>query len=335
MSEKDMSVVGSSERPILELTDAKTYHVARGGSLGRSHGTIKAVDGVTLSVNPGETLGLVGESGCGKSTLARTIVGLDLAHSGSIRFEGREVVGLKGRKARTARRRMQMVFQDPQSSLDGKMRVADIVTEGMTVAGHRSTRAERRDKAEELLSLVGLRPDHLGRYPHEMSGGQRQRVGIARALAIDPTLVIADESVSALDMSVQSQILNLLTDLQAKLGLTYVFIAHNLSVVEYISDRIGVMYLGRIVEMGPATEVSQDPLMPYTLALNSAIPGGHNQRERIVLRGELPNPLNPPSGCGFRTRCWRASDICAQVRPELLELRPGRFVACHHPLIDN
>lgn len=332
---RDDKPVNSSEQPILELNDIKTYHPVRGGSLGRSQGTIKAVDGVTLSVSPGETLGLVGESGCGKSTLARTIVGLDLATSGSILFEGREVVGLKGRQARAVRRRMQMVFQDPQSSLDSKLRVADIITEGMTVAGHRSTRSERRERAEELVSLVGLRPDHLVRYPHEMSGGQRQRVGIARALAIDPTLVIADESVSALDVSVQSQILNLLTDLQVELGLTYVFIAHNLSVVEYISDRIGVMYLGRIVELGPATEVSQTPLMPYTLALHSAIPGGQSQHERIILTGELPNPLNPPSGCAFRTRCWRATDICAQVRPELVELRPGRFVACHHPLIDN
>jgi len=332
---KDETPVNSSEQPILELNDIKTYHPARGGSLGRSQGTIKAVDGITLSVSSGETLGLVGESGCGKSTLARTIVGLDLATSGSIFFEGREMVGLKGRHARAARRRMQMVFQDPQASLDSKLRVADIITEGMTVAGHRSTRSERREKAEELMSLVGLRPDHLVRYPHEMSGGQRQRVGIARALAIDPTLVLADESVSALDVSVQSQILNLLTDLQAQLGLTYVFIAHNLSVVEYISDRIGVMYLGRIVELGPATEVSQAPLMPYTLALHSAIPGGQSQRERIILTGELPNPLDPPSGCPFRTRCWRASDICTQIRPELVELRPGRFVACHHPLIDN
>lgn len=331
----DRTPVNPSDEKILQLDDIKTYYPVRGGSLGRSKGTVKAVDGITLSVSAGETLGIVGESGCGKSTLARTIVGLDAATSGRLIFEGQELAGLKGRKGRAARRRMQMIFQDPQSSLDSKMRVSDIITEGMTASGHRSSRSARREKAEELVSLVGLRPDHLTRYPHEMSGGQRQRVGIARALAIEPTLVLADESVSALDVSVQSQILNLLVDLQAELGLTYVFIAHNLSVVEYISDRIAVMYLGRVVELGPATQVSQDPLMPYTLALHSAIPGEQSQRERIVLHGELPSPLNPPSGCAFRTRCWRASEICADVRPELAELRPGRFVACHHPLIEN
>lgn len=318
----------------LELHDVRTYHPMRQGSLARASGSVKAVDGVSVTVRPGETLGLVGESGCGKSTLARTIVGLDSITSGSIVYQGVDVANQGGARTRRLRREIQMVFQDPFASLDPKMRVLDIVTEGPR-AQRRMDRKQARVRGGELMEMVGLRPDHLERFPSELSGGQRQRVGIARALAVDPSVLIADEAVAALDVSVQAQVLNLFVSLQDRLDLTYVFIAHDLSVIEYISDRIGVMYLGRLVELGPSRDVMSKPLMPYTYALLSAVPAERRGRERVVLQGEPPSPLNPPTGCPFRDRCWRASDLCRTERPELVELDTEHSVACHHPLTDG
>ena len=323
--------------PVLELRDLRTYYPVKGGGLSPVHGHLRAVDGVDLSIRPGETLGLVGESGCGKSTLGRTIVGLEKATSGQVLFRGEDMSKASRGRLRAIRRDIQMVFQDPQASLNPRMKILDIVTEGLRVGGANLRAKARRDRAAELLSVVGLRPEQLERYPHEFSGGQRQRIGIARALAVNPAMIIADEAVSALDVSVQAQVLNLLSDLQRDFQLTYLFIAHDLSVVEYISDRIGVMYLGRIVELASATDLTSHPVMPYTQALLSAIPrsSGRNDRaqgrERIVLTGEPPNPMDPPSGCPFRLRCWKAQEVCAEVRPELTEVRAGHWSACHFP----
>jgi oligopeptide/dipeptide ABC transporter ATP-binding protein len=319
--------------PVLELRDLRTYYPVKSSGLAPVRGHLKAVDGVSLSIRSGETLGLVGESGCGKSTLGRTIVGLEKATGGHVLFRGEDMATASRRKLREIRREIPMVFQDPQASLNPRMKVVDIVTEGLRVRGTNVRAAARRDRAAELLSVVGLRPEHLDRYPHEFSGGQRQRIGVARALAVDPTMIIADEAVSALDVSVQAQVLNLLCDLQRDFELTYLFIAHDLSVVEYISDRIGVMYLGRIVELAGATDLTAHPRMPYTQALLSAIPqvATEEGRERIVLTGEPPNPIDPPSGCPFRLRCWKAQEVCAQQRPELLEVRPDHWTACHFP----
>lgn len=319
--------------PVLELRDLRTYYPVKSSTLAPVRGHLKAVDGVSLSIRSGETLGLVGESGCGKSTLGRTIVGLEKATGGSVLFRGEDMATATRRRSREIRREIPMVFQDPQASLNPRMKVVDIVTEGLRVRGANMRAAARRDRAAELLSVVGLRPEHLNRYPHEFSGGQRQRIGVARALAVNPAVIIADEAVSALDVSVQAQVLNLLCDLQDDFQLTYMFIAHDLSVVEYISDRIGVMYLGRIVELAGATELAAHPRMPYTQALLSAIPqlATGAERERIVLTGEPPNPIDPPSGCPFRLRCWKAEEVCAQQRPELLEVRPGHWTACHFP----
>ncbi len=314
---------------LLELQDVKT-HYSHGGSLRRRGDVVKAVDGVSLRVRPGETLGLVGESGCGKTTLGRTILQLEKPTAGRVLFRGDDLAAMSRRDLRRTRRNIQMIFQDPQGSLDPRMRVVDIVGEGLTV-GNRSSRRERDEKVAELLAIVGLRKEHLHRYPHEFSGGQRQRIGIARALMVRPELVIADEAVSALDVSVQAQVLNLLVDLQREFQLTYVFIAHDLSVVEYISDRVGVMYLGKLVELAAADELYLRPAMPYTQALLSAIPGTRRgvARERITLTGEAPSPLNPPSGCPFRTRCWKAEAICAETVPPLREIRPDHWAACH------
>ena len=319
--------------PLLELRDLRTYYPVKNGGLAPVRGHLKAVDGVSLSIRAGETLGLVGESGCGKSTLGRTIVGLEKATRGSVLFRGEDMATASRRRSREIRREIPMVFQDPQSSLNPRMKVVDIVTEGLRVPGARMRGTARRDRAAELLSVVGLRPEHLDRYPSEFSGGQRQRIGVARALAVNPSVIIADEAVSALDVSVQAQVLNLLCDLQRDFQLTYVFIAHDLSVVEYVSDRVGVMYLGRIVELAGAAELAAHPRMPYTQALLSAIPQvtAVEGRERIVLSGEPPNPIDPPSGCPFRLRCWKAQDVCAERRPELLEVRPEHWTACHFP----
>jgi oligopeptide/dipeptide ABC transporter ATP-binding protein len=305
----------------------------RQGVLQRITGHVHAVDGVDLDVLPGQTVGLVGESGCGKSTLGRTLIRLVEPTSGSIKFEGRDLVGLRGRSLKAARRDMQIVFQDPVGSLDPRMTVRDIIGEGL--AAHGLARGAGRDaRVREMLELVGLRPEAASRYPHEFSGGQRQRIGIARALVVNPKLVVADEPVSALDVSIQSQVLNLLVELKRNLHLTYVFIAHNLAVVGYISDRIAVMYLGKIVEIADASELYRSPLHPYTVALLSAIPqplpGQH--RQRIVLHGEVPSPINPPSGCRFRTRCPLAQEICAEKEPPL-ETKAGHssghLAACH------
>ena len=319
---------GTEQDPLLEVRRLKTYFPVRGGGL-KQHSAVRAVDDVSFTIRRGETFGLVGESGCGKSTLGRTIVRLEKPTAGEVVFDGQDLLAQKGSNLKRLRRELQVIFQDPQGSLDPRMKVRDLIGEGLLVAGELS-RSERDARVEELVEVVGLRHEHLNRFAHEFSGGQRQRIGIARALAVRPKFVLCDEPVSALDMSVQSSVLNLLTDLQDEFGLTYLFIAHDLAVVGYLSDRVGVMYLGKLVELAPAEDLYADPRMPYTQALLSAIPGaGKDKRERIVLQGEVPSPLSPPSGCRFRTRCWRAEQICAAEEPVLREIRPDHWAACH------
>jgi peptide/nickel transport system ATP-binding protein len=328
-------VNGSFGEPLVEVEDLMTHFPIRKGLLGRQVGAVHAVDGVTFSVREGETLGLVGESGCGKSTLGRTIVRLLDPTAGDVRFEGRSIVGLKARELRPLRREMQMVFQDPYASLNPRKRIGSIVAAPMRIHGVGDP-AERRKRVRELLDVVGLSPEHLNRFPHEFSGGQRQRIGVARALALRPKLIVADEPVSALDVSIQSQMLNLLEDLQEEFRLTYIFIAHDLGVVRHVSDRIAVIYLGKIVELSPAAELYTRPIMPYTEALLSAVPipdpDLSDRRERIVLGGDVPSPIDPPAGCRFHPRCRYATDVCRQVEPPLVEHGGGHFAACHHPL---
>jgi len=318
-----LAAVSDASDVLLDVEHLKTYYAGRRGS-----GAVRAVDDVSFQIRRGETFGLVGESGCGKSTVVRSILRLASAHAGEVRFEGRDILAMRGRELRRTRADIQAIFQDPRASLDPRMPAGDIIAEGLVVQGKLSGK-DRRARAAELAEMVGLRPDQLRRYPHEFSGGQQQRIGIARALALRPKFVIADEPVSALDVSVQSQVLNLLTDLQRRLSLTYLFIAHDLSVVEYLSERVGVMYLGRLVEVAPARELYENPLMPYTEALISAIPGRRAGRERIVLRGEVPSPTNVPDGCRFRSRCWKAESICAESEPQLRQLSDGHWAACH------
>jgi oligopeptide transport system ATP-binding protein len=327
--------MSAAAAPLVEVEGLKTYFPIREGLLGREVARVHAVDDVTFSVREGETLGLVGESGCGKSTLGRTIVRLLEPTSGDVRFAGRSIARLKPRELRPLRREMQMVFQDPYASLNPRKRVGSIIAAPMRIHGA-GDGAERRRKVRELLDVVGLSPEHYNRYPHEFSGGQRQRIGVARALALRPRLIVADEPVSALDVSIQSQMLNLLEDLQDEFGLTYIFIAHDLGVVRHVSDRIAVLYLGKLVELAPAAALYETPHMPYTEALLSAVPipdpDLSDRRERIVLRGDVPSPIDPPSGCRFHPRCRYATDVCAQVEPPLADYGGGHLAACHHPL---
>jgi oligopeptide transport system ATP-binding protein len=296
---------------------------------------VRAVDDVSLTVGRGETLGLVGESGCGKSTLCRTLLRLIEPTSGSMRFDGRELADMGRGELQQMRREMQMIFQDPYASLNPRKRVGQVVGDPLQLHGIASGE-ERKRRVQELLERVGLNPEHYNRYPHEFSGGQRQRIGIARALALNPKLIVADEPVSALDVSIQAQIINLLSDLQSEFGLTYIFVAHDLGVVRHVSDRIAVMYLGKIVEIGPAEEVYTNPIHPYTLSLLSAIPipdpRANAQREPVVLEGDVPSPANPPAACRFHTRCRYATEICSDVEPELIDHGGGHYAACHHPL---
>ena len=318
--------------PILETKDLRTWFPIRRGVLSRTVGFVRAVDGVSLRIEPGETVGLVGESGCGKTTLARTIMRLDPAHAGSIMFKGNDIIRAGRRYIREMRGDLQIVFQDPFSSLNPRMTVRDIVTEGVREHS-RSTRDQLQSLAEELLSDVGLNPNTMYRYPHEFSGGQRQRISIARALAVKPSLVLLDEAVSALDVSVQAQVINLLMDLRDKYSLSYLFISHDLSVVHHVSDRIAVMYLGRIVEYGKSRDIVEQPRHPYTRALISAVPTvGGDPSQRIVLQGDVPSPSAPPPGCPFHPRCQFATDRCSREEPKLAtataDSANGRLSAC-------
>jgi oligopeptide transport system ATP-binding protein len=316
---------------LLSVRGLTKYFSVTGGILAREVARVHAVDGVSIEIKRGKTLGLVGESGCGKSTTGRCILRLIEPSSGEIRFDGRDVTRIEGSELQHLRRDMQIIFQDPFASLNPRHTVAAIVGEALTIHRLVKTQRQQQDRVVELLETVGLRSDHLNRFPHEFSGGQRQRIGIARALAVEPKLIVCDEPVSALDVSIQAQVINLLEDLQEKFGLTYLFIAHDLSVVEHISDRVAVMYLGRVVEVAPARELYDNPRHPYTEALLSAvpIPDPKVKRKRIVLQGDVPNPIRPPSGCRFRTRCPLAEPRCASEVPELREFRPGHWVACH------
>ncbi len=318
----------SSEKYLLEVKDLKQHFNIPNGLFGSKK--LKAVDGVSFAIKKGETLGLVGESGCGKTTVGRSILHLYQPTSGEVIYDGKVIKTKKD--VNEMRKKVQMVFQDPYSSLDPRMTVADIIGEPLDIHHLCKTKAEREARIQELLKIVGLNPEHATRYAHEFSGGQRQRIGIARALAVNPDCIICDEPVSALDVSIQAQIINMFEELQETLGLTYLFIAHDLLVVKHISDRIAVMYLGHIVEMGPANEIYNHPTHPYSISLLSAVPipdpDYAKNHKRIVLEGDVPSPLNMPSGCPFRTRCPRATAKCAEETPELREIAPEHFVAC-------
>ncbi len=318
---------------LLSVQDLKKYFPIKDGIIfSRTVGNVHAVDGLTFDIYKGETLGLVGESGCGKSTTGRTILQLQRATSGKVLFNGQDLTQLTGNDLRAIRKDLQIIFQDPYASLDPRMSVAQLIGEPMRI--HKINSGEARtQRVKELMELVGLNPAFINRFPHEFSGGQRQRIGIARALALQPKMIVCDEPISALDVSVQAQVVNLLEDLQSQMGLTYLFIAHDLSMVRHISNRIGVMYLGVIVELAERNELYDEPLHPYTQALLSAVPYPdpfvEESRQRIILEGDVPSPINPPSGCRFRTRCRFAKDICAKERPEFKEYKPGHFAACH------
>jgi oligopeptide transport system ATP-binding protein len=318
--------------PLLSVSNLRKHFAVKGGVLSRVVDKVHAVDGVSFDIGAGETLGLVGESGCGKSTTGRCILRLIEPSSGEIWFKGTDVMKMDATALRSLRRDMQIIFQDPYASLNPRLTVGAIVGEALTIHGLAKSRRQHEERVVQLLETVGLQPDHMRRFPHEFSGGQRQRIGIARALAVEPKLIVCDEPVSALDVSIQAQVINLLEDLQEQFGLTYLFIAHDLSVVEHISTRIAVMYLGRVVEIAPARDLYDTPLHPYSEALLSAvpIPDPTVKRKRIMLQGDVPNPINPPSGCHFHTRCPIAKPDCATRVPELRESRPGHWVSCHY-----
>ncbi|MFJ4035831.1 ABC transporter ATP-binding protein [Streptomyces griseoluteus] len=327
---------GGDDRDVLLRVEGLTKHFPiKKGILQRQVGAVKAVDGIDFEVRKGETLGVVGESGCGKSTMGRVITRLQDPTGGRITFDGQDITRLGTGRMRPLRRDIQMIFQDPYGSLNPRHTIGSIVSAPFRLQGVEPEGGVKKE-VQRLLELVGLSPEHYNRYPHEFSGGQRQRIGIARALALKPKLVVADEPVSALDVSIQAQVVNLMDDLQDELGLTYVIIAHDLSVVRHVSDRIAVMYLGKMVEIADRTSLYEAPMHPYTKALMSAVPVPDPKRrgaksERILLRGDVPSPISPPSGCRFHTRCWKATEICKTTEPQLLELRPGQRVACHHP----
>ena len=324
------STATTAAAPLLEVRDLVKHFVVKRSFVGRPLTTLRAVDGVSFTVNRGETLGIVGESGCGKTTVGRTVIRLYEPNSGSILYDGTDLAPLSFEQMRPFRRRLQMIFQDPYASLNPRMTVTDIITEGVR---DELKPGDRKDLAKRMLETVGLNDDHANRYPHEFSGGQRQRIGIARALAMEPDMIICDEPISALDVSIQAQVVNMLEELQQKLGLTLVFIAHDLSMVKHISSRIAVMYLGRIVETGPSYELFSRPYHPYTKALLSAMPipdpDVARANKRIILTGDVPSPTNVPSGCRFRTRCPYAMKVCAEQEPAFREVAPGRYSACH------
>jgi oligopeptide transport system ATP-binding protein len=315
---------------LVELKDLVKHFPIRGGVFLKEIASVRAVDGVNLSIREGETLGLVGESGCGKTTLGRLILRLEEPTSGEVFFQGENILAYNKERMRNLRRQMQVIFQDPFSSLNPRKTVSHIVGEPLLVHGMKNRR-EREDRVLELLRVVGLRREHMRRYPHQFSGGQRQRICVARALALHPKLVVCDEAVSALDVSIQAQVINLLKDLQQEFGLTYLFISHDLAVVEHVSDRLAVMYLGKIAELADSVEIYQTPLHPYTQALLSAspIPDPTLKRDRIILKGDVPSPIDPPHGCSFHTRCLYAEDICSQQEPELKKVRENHLAACH------
>ena len=319
-----------TNRPLLETKDVVKHYPITGGVFLRQIASVKAVDGVTLNILPGETLGLVGESGCGKSTLGRLILRLEEPTSGDILFQGESILGYEPKQMRALRQEMQIIFQDPFSSLNPRKNVSHIVGEPLYVHGM-TNRHERENRVLELLEVVGLKREHMRRYPHQFSGGQRQRIGVARALALNPKLIICDEAVSALDVSIRGQVINLLQDLQEEFGLTYLFISHDLSVVEHISDRVAVMYLGKLAEVADSETLYKIPLHPYTQALLAAapVPDPKRKKKRIVLYGDVPSPIDPPPGCRFHTRCPFAKEFCKQQEPPLREVRPNHLAACH------
>jgi oligopeptide transport system ATP-binding protein len=338
-AEREMRATeGKTGRNLVEVENLKVYFPIRAGIFKTVQGTVKAVDDITFEVRRGETLGLVGESGCGKSTTGRAMIRLREPTSGSVKFDGVDLTTLKSQPLRRLRRRMQIIFQDPYGSLDPRMTVGSIISEPLDT--HKLAKGEaKRERVAELLKIVGLDPTYVNRYPHEFSGGQRQRIGVARALAVEPEFIVCDEPISALDVSIQAQVLNLLTDLRDRLGLTYLFIAHDLSVVKHISDRVAVMYLGKIVEIGPPDTIYAGPGHPYTRALLSAVPVpdpvSERRRRRVILTGDVPSPVNPPSGCRFHTRCWLYENLgkpenCRTIDPPLREVGPDQKAACHY-----